>query len=215
MARALHDADKPVPSSLDQLKVAAAAHPDSYMSQLALGEALANAGDPAAYPPLERAAALVPQAIGPESPHAVMAALAQKLGDNARAIKEYEGLLNADHTNVEAARTLASLAKAAGDDRTRAFALERVVSIDPFDPGAHTAWGQIAMKQQDATLASREFRAALESGASDKAAAHCDLAEAYLAAGHADEAKKEVLAAIEAAPSYERAQDLLLKIRGR
>lgn len=215
MARALHDADKPVSTSVDELRAAAAAHPDSFIAQLALGEALAGGGDQAAYAPLQRAAALVPQAIGPESPHAIMAALAEKLGDRARAMKEYEALLNADHTNVEAARTLANLAQSGGDDRTRAFALERIVSIDPFDPAAHTAWGQIAMKQQNAVLASREFHAALESGATDKAAAHCDLAEAYLAAGRGDDAKKEVLAAIEIAPSYERAQALLLKIAGK
>ena len=214
MARALHDADKPVSTSLDELRTAAAAHPDSFIAQLALGEALAGSGDPAAYAPLQHAATLVPQAIGPESPHALMAALAEKLGDRPRAMKEYEALLNADHTNVEAARKLADLAKAAGDDRTRAFALERVVSIYPFDPAAHTAWGQIAMKQQNAVLASREFHAAIESGASDKASAHCDLAEAYLAAGRSADAKKEVLAAIEIAPSYERAQELLLKIKG-
>jgi Tfp pilus assembly protein PilF len=213
-ARALHDADKPVSSSVDDLRTAAAAHPDSFMAQLALGEALATAGDPAAYAPLQRASALVPQAIGPESPHAIMAALADKLGDHARTMKEDEAILKADHTNVEAARTLADLAKSAGDDRMRAFALERIVSIDPFDPAAHTAWGQIAMKEQNAVLAAREFHAAIESGAPDKAAAYCDLADAYLAAGRRDDAKKEVLAAIEIAPSYERAQDLLLRIKG-
>lgn len=215
MARALHDADKPVSTSLPDLRTAATAHPESFIAQLALGEALAAAGDPAAYAPLQRAAALVPQAIGPESPHAIMAALAEKLADRARAMKEYEALLNADHTNVEAARKLAELARSAGDDRTRALALERVVSIYPFDPAAHTALGQIAMKQQNAVLASREFQAAIASGAPDKAAAHCDLAEADLLAGKPAEAKKEVLAAIEIAPSYERAQTLLLKIAGK
>lgn len=215
MARALHDADKPMPTSLDQLRAYAAAHPDSFMGQLALGETLAAAGDPAAYAPLQHAAALVPPATGPESPHAVMAALAEKLGDSARAMKEYQALLNADHTNVEAARKLAALAAKASDEQMRAFALERVVSLDPFDASAHTALGQIALRQQNATLASREFHAALASGAPDKAAAHCDLAEAYLAAGRAADAKKEVLAAIEIAPAYERAQSLLLKISGR
>ncbi len=94
MRRALHDSDKPVDaSSLEALKAAAAAKPENYIAQLALGQALAAAGDPSAYAPLQRASVLVPTAIGPESPHALMAALAEKLNDRPRAIKEYEALL--------------------------------------------------------------------------------------------------------------------------
>src|SRR5678815_5985954 len=98
--------------------MAAAANPESYMAQLALGQALAEAGDPSGFAPLQRASVLVPSAIGPESPHALMAALAEKLNDRPRAIKEYEALLSSDHTNVEAARKLLVLAQAAGDERS-------------------------------------------------------------------------------------------------
>ena len=44
------------------------------------------------------------------------------------------------------------------------------------------------------------------------AAAHADRAEALIANGQPAEAKREVLEALEIAPSFERAQDLLLKI---
>ena len=43
------------------------------------------------------------------------------------------------------------------------------------------------------------------------ATAHCDLGEGYLAKGLAADAKREALAALEIAPTFERAQDLLLK----
>jgi len=215
MRRALHDAEKPVDgSSLDALKAAAAAKPDSYAAQLALGQALASAGDAAAYVPLQRAAALVPNAIGPASPHTLMAALAEKLNDRPRAIKEYEALIAADHTDVEAARKLLELATAAGDERAAAVALDRVVALDPFDAAAHTGWGRMALKRGDHVVAMREFRAALQTGAADKAAAHCDLGESYLLAGMRAEAKKEALAALEIAPSFERAQELLLNAVG-
>jgi len=46
----------------------------------------------------------------------------------------------------------------------------------------------------------------------DRAAAHTDLAESYWKSGKNAEAKKQTLAALEIAPSYERAQDLLLKL---
>ena len=215
MRRALHDSEKPVDAgSVDSLRTAAAAKPDNYIAQLALGQALAAAGDAAAYVPLQRAAVLVPTAIGPESPHALMAQLAEKLNDRPRAIKEYEALLAADHTNVDAARRLQELATAAGDERALAVALDRVVALDPFDAAAHTGSGRLALKRRDHIVAMREFRAALQTGAADKAAAHCDLGESYLLAGMRAEAKKEALAALEIAPSFERAQELLLNAVG-
>ena len=215
MRRALNEAEKPAAAgTVDTLRAAAAAKPDNFMAQLALGQALAAAGDAAAYAPLQRAAALVPSAIGPESPHALMAQLAEKLNDRPRAIKEYDALLAADHTNVDAARKLMELATAAGDERALAVALDRVVALDPFDAAAHTGSGRLALKRRDHVVAMREFRAALQTGAADKAAAHCDLGESYLAAGMRAEAKKEALAALEIAPSFERAQELLLNAVG-
>lgn len=56
------------------------------------------------------------------------------------------------------------------------------------------------------------FRVALAAGPIDKAAAHADLAESLFAGGQRDEAKREALAALEIAPTFERAQDLLLKL---
>src|SRR5205809_730841 len=58
----------------------------------------------------------------------------------------------------------------------------------------------------------REFRAVLALGPVDRAAAHADLAESYFKSGKRDEAKKQTIAALEIAPTYERAQDLLLKL---
>ena len=160
---------------------------------------------------LSRAAALIPVAIGEESPHAVMARLAEKLDDPTRAIAEYKLFLANDHTDVAAARQLAKLAEKAGDEPGMALARERVVALDPFDAEAHTGLGRIALKRKDATVALREFKAALVTGAADKASAHCDLADAYLLAAKPVDAKREALAALEIAPSFERAQDLLLK----
>ena len=48
----------------------------------------------------------------------------------------------------------------------------------------------------------------------DRAAAYTDLAESYFKGGKRNDAKKHILAALEIAPNYERAQDLLLKIVG-
>ena len=195
-----------------ELTATASARPDSYEAQVALGRALAAAGDKAAFGPLERAAALVPMATGENSPRAVMARLAEQLGDAPRAIREYQALLAHDHTGLEPARRLAAIAEKAGDEKSAAMAFERIVALDPFDAAAHTGAGRSALRRRDAVVASREFRAALVTGPADKAAAHCDLGESYLLAGNVAEAKREALAALEIAPTFERAQDLLLKL---
>jgi predicted Zn-dependent protease len=67
-------------------------------------------------------------------------------------------------------------------------------------------------RRRDLGLAAREFRAAVDAGPVDPVPAQCDLAEVLLASGDRAEAKRAVLAALEAAPTYERAQQLLLRI---
>jgi tetratricopeptide (TPR) repeat protein len=193
------------------LKLEADRQPGSYRAQLAYGQLLAEQGDPAAYAPLERAAALIPVAAGADSPHAIMGALAEKLGDEPRAIREYTALLANDHTAVAPARRLAELATRAGNQEAMKLAHARVVELDPFDPVSHLALGRMALDARDAAMAVREFEAAVATGPADRAAAHCDLGEAYLLAGRTAEAKREALASLEIAPSFERAQDLLLK----
>ena len=71
---------------------------------------------------------------------------------------------------------------------------------------------RLALKRKDAVTAVRSFRSVLGSNPPDLAQAHVELAEAHLAAGQYAEAKRQTLAALEIAPSFERAQDLLLRI---
>jgi tetratricopeptide (TPR) repeat protein len=70
----------------------------------------------------------------------------------------------------------------------------------------------LLLQRKNAPEAVRAFRSALAANPPDRAAAHLDLAEAYVTTGQLADAKRETLAALEIAPSFERAQDLLLKI---
>jgi tetratricopeptide (TPR) repeat protein len=205
------DLEKLAEGGIDALGAAAAANPGSFPLQLAYGRALASGKDRAAFAPLEKAAALVPVAIGDDSPHALMAQLAEDLGDDVRAVAEYQKLIAQDHTAVKPARRLAELAEKLGNADAAAVGYDRVVALDPYDPAAHTGLGRLVMKKNQPEIAVREFKAAMALQPTDRAAAHCDLGEALLAIGRAADAKREALAALELAPSYERAQDLLLK----
>lgn len=200
--------------SPETLKAAAAANPGNFPLQLAYGRALATANDRAAFGPLEKAAALVPVATGDDSPHGVMAQLAEQLGDHQRAVGEYQKLLAQDHTALPAARRLAALAEKVGNADAAALAFGRIVELDPYDVSSHASLGRLAMKKNQPEIAVREFRAAMALRPTDRAAAHCDLGEAYLALGKPAEAKREAIAALEIAHTYDRALDLLLKATG-
>ena len=91
-------------------------------------------------------------------------------------------------------------------------ARDELPTSEAFDSRGQTGLGRLALKRKDTALALRSFRSALATKPADAAAAHADLAEALLATGQTAEAKRETLEALEIAPSFERAQDLLLKI---
>ena len=121
-------------------------------------------------------------------------------------------MLKIDNADVESARKLAALLEAKKDAARTEDAYRRLVAADPFDSPAQTALGRLALRRKDSASALRAFRSALATKPQDMAGAHTDLAEALLMAGQPAEAKRSTLAALEIAPSYERAQDLLLKI---
>ena len=202
---------------LPDLRILAAANPGSYPVQFVFGRALRKAGQiDEAIQAFERAATLVPTATGADSPHAQLAEIANERKDRPRAIAELTALVAADFNNIEAARDLAGLLRQekVTDPARLGPVYQRIAAIDPFDGDAHATLGRLAMQRDDAEAAAREFRAVVSLAPVDRALALTDLAASYFKGGKRAEAKKQVLAALEVAPTYERAQDLLLKIVG-
>jgi tetratricopeptide (TPR) repeat protein len=213
IVRALKAPELKEKPSLEDLKKLATEHPESYRVHMALADALNTAGDKAgAVRTFERAAQLLPTANGRGNPHAYIARIAEEQKDTDRAIRAYQAVLQIDNADIESARKLAALLEAKGDAARTEDAYRRLVAADPFDSKGQTGLGRLALKRKDTALALRSFRSALASKPADAAAAHADLAEALLASGQLAEAKREVLEALEIAPSFEHAQDLLLKI---
>ena len=197
------------------LKDYVAQHPESFPAHMTLAAALRRSGaHDEALPVLEKAAALVPLSRGPASPHAQIAQIAASRKDTARAIAALREVVKFDFDNVDAARQLVDLLTDTGV--TDAAQLEpvhrRIAAIDPFDQASRAALGRFAMQRRDFDAASREFRAVLALNPVDRAAAHTDLAESYVRGGKRADARRQTLAALEIAPSYERAQDLLLEL---
>jgi tetratricopeptide (TPR) repeat protein len=211
--RALKSPEAQKVSTLEEYKALATANPDSFPVQMGYAVKLAEANEhAAAIAAAERASKMLPLASHDNNPNKFIADVALKAGDKPRAMRALEDVLKIDHADVESARTLVSLVEPLNDPARLEAAYKRVVDVDPFDAKAQAGLGRLALRRKDATTAVRSFRSALATNPADRATAHTDLGEALLAAGQLREAKTETLNALEIAPSYDRALDLLLKI---
>jgi tetratricopeptide (TPR) repeat protein len=214
--RALKRPDIKQVDSIDALKALAEANPESFAVQMQLAVKLAESGDTAGAIALaEKAAKLLPLASDDNNPHRFIAGVATKAGDKPRAIRALEDTLKIDHADVESARQLVALVEPLGDAARTEAAYKRVVDVDPFDAKAQAGLGRLALRRKDTTTAVRAFRSVVATNPADRASAHTDLAEALVAAGQLKDAKTETLNALEIAPGYDRALDLLLKINER
>jgi Flp pilus assembly protein TadD len=209
-------ADRAAPVTLEVQRAMVEKTPGSYLAQWGLGRTLFESGDlEGASEALERAVTLAPMASGNDSPRALLAQIAEKNGDAAKARRELRELLTWDHDNLVAARHLAALAREAGDVANEEFALKVVADVDPYDVDAHVQLARRALAGKNYAAALTELQAVLALGPVNRAETHADLAEVYLGLDRKAEAKAEALKALEQAPTFARAQDLLLRAIGR
>jgi len=110
-------------------------------------------------------------------------------------------------------KQLASLQEDQGRTREAIATLGSITEIYPVnDQDLHRRLGALLLKQENYTAAVREYGAVVAMNPLDKAGALYDLAQAYFAARQNEQAERTVIAALEAAPGYRPAQQLLLKI---
>jgi len=115
-------------------------------------------------------------------------------------------------SNPSALKQLATLQEDLGRAREAAATLDAINEIYPMDDELHRRLGTLWLKQENFGGAVREFGAVVALHPIDKAGALYDLARAYFAARQLDKAEQTVLAALEAAPGFRPAQQLLLSI---
>lgn len=93
--------------------------------------------------------------------------------------------------------------------------LERLLWISPYDVAIHTRLAELAGRAGRHAVAIRERRAVLALDPSDPLEARYQLARALAASGDVTGARREVLAVLERAPSFEKGQALLLELRAQ
>ena len=189
---------------------------DTFALRIRAAELLAADGDTAgAVVHYIRAIELFPYAATQGNPYDSLAKLLEQKGDAAQAASVLEGLVKTDENNLEALKTIARIRSALGERQKALDALRASFFISPFDYKLHTQAGELSVDLKDYGQALTEFQVALALQPPNIAEANFNVATAYHALGRQREAKRSVLRALEAAPRYEKAQELLLKITGQ
>jgi len=199
----------------DEVRRLAAAHPDNFMAQMAMGAQLFDEerfDEAEEY--LTRARDLFPEYAGPGSPGWLLARIHIRRGDSEGALRELEALTAIDESFLEANLEESQLREAAGDGTGAIEALQRAVNIYPFDEETHGRLAELATGRALHPVAVRAREALVALDPVDMAGALYQLALAQYQAGDVASARRTVLRALERAPNFEAAQDLLMTLRG-
>ena len=200
---------------IEELEARIADNPDDFTALLGLGMRLMNEGRvDLAEEHLLRAQQLFPEYAGNDSPYVFLARIAMQRGDTRGAEAQLTQLTSINETSYGALVELASLREQLGDLAGAAEALDGALYIYPLDMSVHLRLAELSSAQEDHEKAVRERRAVLALDPVDRAEALYQLALALYEAGDMTEARVQVLGALEIAPSFDEAQDLLLEIIG-
>jgi tetratricopeptide (TPR) repeat protein len=197
------------------LRARLAQNPDDFFASWGLGAALhKDKAFAEAEPYLKRAAELFPEFTEPGNPHQLLSEiyLEQKREEDA-----LRHLTLWARNNSETAYPLVRAAEiytARKDWASAAKLLELSIFVQPYDPEIYKMLGQAAAESKNWASAVSAYQVMLGLNPPDPAGVHLRLAQAWLGSGKKTEAKREVLRALEIAPSFDEAQELLLKLSG-
>ena len=175
-------------------------------------QALASGDTDKAIETLSRAVEMYPEYSDEHNAYEPLADAYLKKGNKKAAVDTLKQFLNYSETGYKASLKLAELLQEDGDIAGARHALEGTVYIRPLDLEGHQKLGDILLGQKQFAPAVREFETLLTLNAPDRAGAYYKLAEANLGQGNRQDARRNVMRALEIAPSYAPAQELLLKI---
>jgi len=193
----------------------AAVRDRSYQKEVTEGRTLLQRGDAAgAVVALGRARALFPDYGGPDGayPHLARALLAQN--DRRRAVEVLSTMVGLGDVPYETHVSLADLLLQTGDTARAADALESAMFMNPYDIAQHERLAALYARAGEKRKSVRERLAVVALNPVDKAEALYNLAVAHRDAGDLADARRSVLRALEEAPHFQRAQELLLVLHG-
>ncbi|PCJ25328.1 MAG: hypothetical protein COA96_07590 [SAR86 cluster bacterium] len=160
---------------------------------------------------LHQAYNMLPSYTGYPSPPLVLSQIYEKEGNRDAQLQQLEILLQNLQHDYASAMVLAEAALERDDFDQAEYYIDRAMQVDPYRSGVHELKAGLADGIGDSSLAVTEYEVLLKLEISDPVEAQTNLAEAYLNNGQALQAKQNILSALETAPSYQRAQRILLE----
>jgi tetratricopeptide (TPR) repeat protein len=160
---------------------------------------------------LEEAHSLLPSYTGYPSPALVLSQIYEAEDDREAQLEWLAILLENLQHDYDSAIILARAALEKEDYQQAEYYIDRAIQVDPYRIDVHQLKARYAESIEDSALAVTEYEVLAKLDFNDPVESRTDLAEAYLRNGQFDEARQNVLLALEIAPSYRRAQEILLQ----
>jgi len=153
-----------------------------------------------------------PEYVGDGSLYEVLSTAYLRKNDKSNALAELKRYRDEGGTNPQLLNTIADLQTQSGDIKGALLTLTKLTYIYPEDQKLHQSLAKLALDSGDSSIAIRESEVLLALNPTNAAETHFQLAQALRAAKRLGEAKDQVLLALEAAPDYKPAQQLLLQL---
>ncbi|NNF38821.1 MAG: tetratricopeptide repeat protein [Gemmatimonadetes bacterium] len=200
---------------MSELRAQARRTPGDFQTRLRLARALVEteAWDEAE-PEAREALRLFPEYGGADGPWVLLGRVHEARGETREAADAYRAAARFDESAVSLARREAELRAEIGDAEGERAALARAVEAWPYDIEVHERLAELYADAGDTRGAVIERRAVVALDPADMAEARYRLAVALRDDGQRDAGRSEILRALEIAPGFEAALELLLELRG-
>jgi tetratricopeptide (TPR) repeat protein len=162
---------------------------------------------------LREALRMFPEYGEADSPYWFLAQIHRERGELDRAAAALARLNALSESNYQALLREADILEELGQDAASAAALNKAVQVWPYEIALHERLAALSSSLGNHSDAVRERAAVLALAPSDRADALYQLAVAQRDAGDAASARRSVLRALEIAPNFESALELLLELR--
>ncbi len=167
---------------------------------------------PAALAAAEQAVSIFPEYVSQGSAYLAKARALDELGDRDRAIEVMSDYHRRGGHNPGALTRLAGWLDEAGRNEEALTVLGDVVWVAPMQEGLHRQLGDWLLAAGRAEEALGEYQVMMAMDPQDKPGAHMRMARAFLALDDRERGREQLLYALDIAPHYREAQQLLMEI---
>jgi tetratricopeptide (TPR) repeat protein len=154
---------------------------------------------------------ILPDYAGYPSPSLVLSQVYEAMGNRNAMLEQLAVMLENQQHDYASALLLANDALQAGDLEQADYYVARAIAVNPYRAEIHRAGAAVATLSGDRPRAVKSYEVLLMLDQNDPVDARTNLAQAYLDNEQVDDARFNILRALEIAPTYERAQDILLR----